>query len=566
MTTAGWLQSFVFFAIVAAVTPPLGAYLYRIFAGERTPLTPVLAPVEGAIYRFCRIDPERQMTWKTYLFAVLGFSLIGFAYLYALLRTQAWLPLNPAGFGNLPPDLAFNTAISFLTNTNWQFYSGESTLGYLAQMAGLAWHMFVSAAAGVAIAVAVMRGFTSGQGKSLGNFWVDMTRALLYVFVPISIVGALILVWQGVPQNFSAYVDLKSIEGTAQTITGGPMASMEVIKELGTNGGGFVGANSISPNENPTPLSDLFELLLELCIPAALTYTFGRFCKDQRQGWVLFVAMAIVYFAGVTVAYQAEAAGNPLVHALGVAGGNMEGKDVRFGAAASALWATTTTATSTGAVNAQHDSFMPLGGLVPMLNIQLGEVVFGGVGAGMYGMLEFVVLTVFIAGLMVGRTPEYLGKKIERREVILAMLALLVVPIFTLVPTAIASVSKDGLSALGNGGAHGFSEILYAFSSTTGNNGSAFGGLSGNTFYNFWCGVAMFFGRFAEIAAIVALAGALAGKKVVATTSGTFTTTSGIFVALLIGVIVIVGALTFFPADALGPIVEHLQLSAGKTY
>jgi K+-transporting ATPase ATPase A chain len=566
MTLVGWLQNLLLFLLVLACVKPLGGFMARVFMGERTFLSPVLAPVESAIYKLCRIDPAREMGWKSYLLAVMGFSVVGFVYLYALLRTQAWLPLNPQGFGNVAPDLAFNTAISFLTNTNWQFYSGESTLSYLTQMAGLAWHMFVSAAAGIAIAVAVIRGFVRTDGKSLGNFWVDMTRATLYVLVPISVIGALVLLFQGVPQNFAPYLNVKNAEGFTQAITGGPMASLEVIKELGTNGGGFVGANSISPNENPTPFSDLFELFLILLIPAALTYTYGRFAKDQRQGWVLFIAMSLVWAGGLIVAYWAEAAGNPIVHAMGVLGGNMEGKDVRFGIGASALWAVTTTATSCGAVNAQHDSFMPLGGLIPMLNIQLGEDIFGGVGAGLYGMLEFVVLTVFIAGLMVGRTPEYLGKKIERREVQFAILALLVVPIFTLIPTAIASVAKDGLATLNNNGAHGFSEMLYAFSSATGNNGSAFGGLSGNTFYDFWTGVCMFFGRFAEIVAVVALAGALAGKKSIATTAGTFTTTSGVFVALLIGVILIVGALTFFPADALGPIVEHLQVYQGKQF
>jgi K+-transporting ATPase ATPase A chain len=566
MTLVGWLQNLLLFLLVLACVKPLGGFMARIFMGERTFLSPVVAPLESAIYKLCRIDPAREMGWKSYLLAVMGFSVVGFAYLYTLLRTQAWLPLNPQGFGNVAPDLAFNTAISFLTNTNWQFYSGESTLSYLTQMAGLAWHMFVSAAAGIAIAVAVIRGFVRTDGKTLGNFWVDMTRAVLYVLVPISLIGALVLIFQGVPQNFAPYVNAKNAEGFTQAITGGPMASLEVIKELGTNGGGFVGANSISPNENPTPFTDLFELFLMLLIPAALTYTYGRFAKDQRQGWVLFIAMSLVWAGGVLSAYWAEAAGNPIVHAMGVLGGNMEGKDVRFGIGASALWAVSTTATSCGAVNAQHDSFMPLGGLIPMLNIQLGEDIFGGVGAGLYGMLEFVVLTVFIAGLMVGRTPEYLGKKIERREVQFAILALLVVPIFTLVPAAIASVAKDGLATLNNNGAHGFSEILYAFSSATGNNGSAFGGLSGNTFYDFWTGVCMFFGRFAEIVAVVALAGALAGKKAIATTAGTFTTTSGVFVALLIGVILIVGALTFFPADALGPIVEHLQVYQGKQF
>jgi potassium-transporting ATPase potassium-binding subunit len=566
MTVVGWMQILIFFAVIVACTPLLGGFMYRVFSGERTWLTPVVEPIESLVYRLCRINPAAQMSWKSYVLTVLGFSAVGLIYLYTMLRTQAWLPLNPQHFGNVPPDLAFNAAISFLTNTNWQFYSGEATLSYFSQMAGLAWHMFVSAAAGVAIAIAVFRGFAGTQGKALGNFWVDMTRALFYVFVPIAVVGAFILIWQGVPQNFTAYTDVKGLEETVQTITGGPMASLESIKELGTNGGGFVGANSIAPNENPTPFSDIFEMFLILLIPASLSYTFGRFCKNQRQGWVLFIAMAVIWLGGLAVSYGAEAAGNPIVHALGVGGGNMEGKDVRFGISASAMFATLTTATSCGAVNAQLDSFMPLGGFIPMLNIQLGEDIFGGAGAGMYGMLEFVVLTVFIAGLMVGRTPEYLGKKIERREVILAMMALLVVPIFTLVPTAIASVSKDGLATLGNNGAHGFSEILYAFSSTTGNNGSAFGGLAGNTFYDFWTGISMFFGRFAEIAAIVALGGALAGKKSIATTAGTFTTTSGVFVVLLIGVILIVGALTFFPADALGPIVDHLQLSQGKTY
>ena len=566
MTLAAWLQDIVYFLITLALVKPVGGFMASVFMGERTFLTPVMAPIESALYKVCRIDPAREMNWKSYLFAVLGFSLVGWVYLYTVLRTQAWLPFNPQGFGNMPPDLAFNTSISFLTNTNWQFYSGESTLSYFSQMAGLAWHMFVSAGAGIAVAIAVVRGFVRTDSKSLGNFFVDLTRSILYVLLPISVVMAFVLMFTGVPQNFSAYTTVKSAEGFSQSITGGPMASMESIKELGTNGGGFVGANSISPNENPTPFSNFLEMLLFILIPASLTYTYGRYAKDQRQGWALFVAMSIVWAGGLLVASLAEGAGNPLVHAMGVAGGNLEGKDVRFGVGASSLFAVSTTATACGCVNSQHDSFMPLGGLVPLLNIQLGEDIFGGVGAGLYGMLEFVVATVFIAGLMVGRTPEYLGKKIERREVQYAMLALLVVPIFTLVPSGIASVAKDGLSALGNNGAHGFSEILYAFSSATGNNGSAFGGLSGNTFYDFWGGLSMFFGRFAEIIAIVALAGSLAGKKAIATTAGTFTTTSGIFVVLLIGVILIVGALTFFPADALGPIVEHLQLYAGKTF
>jgi len=566
MTTAGWLQDLLYFLLVLVCVKPVGGFMARVFMGERTFLSPVMVPIESAIYKVCRINPESEMGWKSYLFAVMGFSLVGFVYLYTLLRTQAWLPFNPQGFGNVAPDLAFNTAVSFLTNTNWQFYSGESTMSYFTQMAGLAWHMFVSAGAGIAIAIAVVRGFVRTEGKSLGNFWVDLTRSMLYILVPISVVAGLVLLFQGVPQNFSSYTTVKSLEGFSQSITGGPMASMESIKELGTNGGGFVGANSISPNENPNPFTNMLEMWLFLLIPAALTYTYGRYAKDQRQGWALFVAMSMIWAGGLVVSSMAEGAGNPIVHAMGVTGGNMEGKDVRFGVGASALFAVSTTATSCGCVNAQHDSFMPLGGLIPMLNIQLGENIFGGVGAGLYGILEFVVLTVFIAGLMVGRTPEYLGKKIERREVQFAMLALLVVPVFTLIPTGIASVAKDGLATLGNNGAHGFSEILYAFSSATGNNGSAFGGLSGNTFYDFWTGVSMFFGRFAEIVAIVALAGSLAGKKAIATSAGTFTTTSPIFVVLLIGVLLIVGALTFFPADALGPIVEHLQLYQGKTF
>jgi K+-transporting ATPase ATPase A chain len=564
VTIVGWLQAALTFAIVLACVRPLGVYMYRVFTGERVFLTPVVAPVEGALYKLCRITPEREMGWRSYVLAMFGFSLVGVLYLYGLLRTQAWLPLNPQHFGNFAPDLAWNTAISFLTNTNWQFYSGESTMSYLSQMSGLAWHNFVSAAVGIALSIAFMRGVVRTDRKTLGNFWVDLTRSLLYILLPISIIGALLLLWQGVPQNFAAYTDVKGLEGVTQTLTGGPMASQEIIKELGTNGGGFVGANSISPNENPTPLSNLFEMICIFLIAGALTYTFGKFAKDQRQGWALFVAL--VFFAGFTAIYSAESAGNPLVQHLGVSGPNLEGKDTRFGIAATSLFATMTTDTSCGAVNGQHDSFTPLGGLIPLLNIQLGEIIFGGVGSGFYGMILFVVLTVFIAGLMVGRTPEYLGKKIERREVQLAILAILVVPLFSLIPTAVAAVAKDGLATLGNNGAHGFSEILYAFSSSTGNNGSAFGGLGSNTFYNVATGVSMFFGRFAIIVPMIALAGALAGKKAVPVTAGTFTTTSPVFVVLLLSVIVIVGLLTFLPADALGPIVEQLQLQNGQTF
>jgi potassium-transporting ATPase potassium-binding subunit len=566
MTVIGWLQAIVMFLLVLVFVKPLGLFMARVFNGERTFLSPVLAPIENAIYRICRIDPNAEMTWYTYLFAVLAFTFVGFAYLYILLRTQQWLPLNPQGFGPMAPDLAFNTAVSFVTNTNWQFYSGESTLSYLSQMAGLAWHNFVSAGIGIAVAIAFIRGLARTNLRTLGNFWADLTRSCLYVLLPISVLTGLMLVYTGVPQNFHAYQSVVSLEGFKQQITGGPMASQETIKELGTNGGGFVGQNSASPNENPTPFSDLLELWLILVIAAALTYTFGRMVKDQRQGWALFIAMSIMFFGGLWVCYWAETAGNPLVHQLGVLGANMEGKEVRFGAAASSLWAVVTTATSCGAVNAMHDSFMALGGLVPMLNMQLGEIIFGGVGSGIYGKLVFVILTVFIAGLMVGRTPEYLGKKIERKEIQLAILFIIVTPVLVLVPTAIAAVTPVGLATLNNAGPHGFSEMLYAYSSANANNGSAFAGLGPNLFYNLTMGVDMLFSRYAEIIPLLALAGVLAGKRAVAESAGTFTTYSPIFVALLIGTILIVGALVFFPADALGPIVEHLLTLQGKTF
>jgi K+-transporting ATPase ATPase A chain len=566
MTAIGWLQAIIFFLLVLAVTKPLGTYMARVFQGERTWLTPIFAPLEKLIYRLCGVREDEEMTWYAYALSMLAFSLVGLAYLYVLLRTQKWLPFNPQHIDNMTPDLAWNTAVSFTTNTNWQFYSGETAMSYLSQMAGLAWHNFVSAAAGIAIAVAVVRGLVRTNVKTLGNFWVDLTRCSLYVLLPISIVVGLLFVSAGIPQNFHAYQAVKSLEGFSQSITGGPMASQEVIKELGTNGGGFVNANSASPNENPTPFTNLVELLLIFSLGAGLTYMYGKMVKDTRQGWAIFTAMAILFFAGFTLAYWAEAAGNPIVHHLGVAGGNMEGKECRFGASSSALFATVTTDTSCGAVNSMHDSFMPLGGLVPLVDMQLGEVVFGGVGSGLYGMIVFVVLTVFIAGLMVGRTPEYLGKKIERREVQFAILAALVTPVLCLVPTAIAAVLPAGLATLNNGGPHGFSEILYAFTSTNANNGSAFAGLGPNLFYNLMTGVNMLFGRFAVAVPALALAGALAGKKSVPESSGTFTTHSPIFVALLIGVIVIVGALTFLPADSLGPIVEHLLVLQGKTF
>ncbi|HEY0613692.1 MAG TPA: potassium-transporting ATPase subunit KdpA [Candidatus Elarobacter sp.] len=566
MTVIGWIQAAVVFGLVCLLVKPAGIYMARVFEGDRVFLTPVLGPVERLIYRVSRIDPQREMGWKGYAFAVIAFSLVGFAYLYALLRLQAFLPLNPQRFGNLAPDLAWNTAISFVTNTNWQFYGGESTMSYLSQMAGLAWHNFVSAGTGIAIAIALMRALARRGMTTIGNFWVDLTRACIYVLLPIAVAGALLLLWQGIPQNFDAYPAATTFEGVTQSIPQGPMASQEIIKELGTNGGGFVNANSAAPWENPTGLSDLIELVTMFMLGGALTYTFGRYVKDQRQGWALFAAMTVLFAGGFVVAYGAEAAGNPAIHALGLQGGNMEGKETRFGIAASALFAVMTTDTSCGAVNAMHDSFTALGGLVPMFDMQMGEVVFGGVGSGFYGIMYDTVLTVFIAGLMVGRTPEYLGKKIERREVLLAILAALIVPVLALVPAGIASVLPAGLATLNNGGLHGFSELLYAYSSMANNNGSAFAGLGPNLWWNVSGGIVMLFGRIAIIVPVLALAGSLVGKQAVATTAGTFRTTTPIFVALLIGVIVIVGALTFFPADALGPIVEHLLSLQGRTF
>jgi K+-transporting ATPase ATPase A chain len=566
VTIYGWLQAAIYFVLLCALTKPLGLYLARVFSGDRTFLSPVLAPVEKLLYRICRIDPAREMTAVNYLFALFAFSAVGLVWLYVLLRTQKFLPFNPQGFDNLSPDLAWNTAVSFLTNTNWQFYSGESTMSYFSQMAGLAWHNFVSAGAGLAVAIAVIRGVTRTDVKAVGNFWADMTRSLLYVLLPVSIVIGLVLVAQGIPQNFHEYTNVTSAEGFKQAITQGPMASQEVIKEFGTNGGGFVNANSASPNENPNGLTDFIEMLMMFAVSAALTYTYGRYAKDQRQGWALFATMSLLFVAGFGCAYVAEGAGNPIVHALGVAGPNMEGKEVRFGAAASTLFGTISTDTSTGAVNSMHDSWTPLGGLVPLVNMQLGEIVFGGIGTGLYGMIVFVVLTVFIAGLMVGRTPELLGKKIERGEVQLAILAILVLPAFALIPTAISILLPVATGQLGNNGAHGFSEMLYMFTSVAENNGSAFGGVSGNTYLDIVTGIVMICGRYFFIIPALVLAGSLAGKRSVAETVGTFTTYSPIFVALLLGVIIIVGALTFVPADALGPIVEHLQMLQGKQF
>jgi potassium-transporting ATPase potassium-binding subunit len=567
MTANGVLQILLFFATVLALTKPLGIYMFRVFERERTFLDPILEPVERLIYRLSGVRPDQEQRWTTYTIAMLLFSLVGLIVLYAIQRVQHLLPLNPQGLGPISEDSSFNTAVSFTSNTNWQSYTPESTMSYLTQMAGLTFHNFVSAATGIVLAVALVRGFARHEAKTIGNFWVDLVRCTLWILLPICILVTPILVWQGVPQNLNPYVAAKTVEGADQTIAQGPVASQEVIKELGTNGGGFFNANSAHPYENPTPLTNLIEMVLIFAISAALTYTFGRMVRDQRQGWALFAAMAVLFFAGVTVAYWSEASGNPAFVKAGIdpGGGNMEGKEVRFGLANSALWAVVTTDTSCGAVNSMHDSYTPLGGMIPLVNMQLGEVVFGGVGSGLYGMLLFAILSVFIAGLMVGRTPEYLGKKIEAKEVTMAVLAILVVEGAILGFTALASVSPAGLAGPLNKGPHGFSEILYAYSEGAGNNGSAFAGLSANTvFYNLTIGLDMLFGRFLMIVPTMAIAGALVKKKLVPASSGTFPTTSPLFVALVVGVILIVGGLTFFPALALGPIVDHLYMVAGK--
>ena len=569
MTIWGWLQIALLFLLILAVTKPLGRYLTRVFAGERTVLSPILRPAERAIYRVIGVDPSREQGWASYTIAVLLFSLAGLLLLYAQERLQGFLPFNPQGLPGVKPDLAFNTAVSFTTNTNWQNYAGETTMSYLTQMWGLAFHNFVSAATGLAIALAVIRGFTRRRATALGNFWVDITRAALYVLLPLCIVLALVFVWQGVPQNLNAATEVTTLQGATQTIAQGPVASQEAVKVLGTNGGGFFNANSAHPFENPTPLTDLLEIAAILSIGAALTYTFGQMAGNSRQGWALFAVMSVIFLAGIAFTYWAEARPNPALAGLHIdqALGNLEGKETRFGVAASSLFAVATTATSCGAVNAMHDSFSALGGMVPMIFMDLGEIIFGGVGSGLYGILIFAVLAVFLAGLMVGRTPEYLGKKIEPFEMKLVALAILIVPASVLGFSALASVTQPGLAGLNNAGPHGFSEILYAFSSTTANNGSAFAGLSGNsTFYNTTLGLAMFFGRFLILIPAIALAGSLVRKPVVAPGPGTFPTTGPIWVALLVGVILIVGVLTFFPALALGPVVEHLLGTAGQTF
>jgi len=588
VTSNGLFQIVVYFLILLAITKPVGTFMARVFGGERTFLHPILRWLEVLIYRLSGVREDVEQRWTQYAGALLSFSVFGFLLAYVLQRAQAYFPLNPQNFGtpNVTPDLAFNTALSFVTNTNWQSYSGESTLSYFVQMAALTVQNFVSGAAGVAIAIALVRGFARQQIKTIGNFWVDLTRAVLYLFLPLSLVGALFLCSQGVIQNLHPYTKVTTVEGATQTIAQGPVASQEAIKMVGTNGGGFFGANSAHPFENPTPLTNFVQMLMILVIPAGLTYTFGKMVGDTRQGWALFAAMSIMFLAGVFIAYPQEQGGNPLLAKLGIethasnlqSGGNTEGKEVRFGIAASALFATITTDASCGAVNGMHDSFVPLGGLVPLFNIMTGEVIFGGVGAGLYGMLLFAIVAVFIAGLMVGRTPEYIGKKIEQKEVKMAMLAIIATAAGILVFTAISSVVQfeknsywnapgAATANVNNGGPHGFAEILYAYVSGTGNNGSAFGGIGTNTpWYNLTIGLAMLIGRFMFLLPLLAAAGSLSSKKKVATTSGTFPTHGALFVGLLIGTVLIVGALTFFPALSLGPIVEHYLMHQGKLF
>jgi K+-transporting ATPase ATPase A chain len=599
MTTNGWIQIFVFLAVILALTKPLGVFMARVFSREHTFLDPVVRPIERLLYRVTGVDEAHEMRWTEYAFTMLLFSGVSMLLLYLIERAQQLLPWwNPQKFAAVPPALAFNTAASFTTNTNWQNYSGESTMGYLTQMAGLAYHNFASAAVGIALAVAFIRGIARKEKETIGNFWVDMTRSTLWVLLPACIVYAMVLVSQGVVQNLKPYDTAKLIEPqqvqktgtdgkpmvgpdgkavmdtvTDQTIAQGPVASQEAVKMLGTNGGGFFNANSAHPFENPTPLSNFLQMLSIFAIPAGLTYTLGRVTGSQRHGWAVWAAMAALFLCGVTAAYWAEARGNPLLHGVDQhstalqPGGNMEGKEVRFGIANSALFATITTDASCGAINSWHDSFTPLGGMVPLVNIMLSETVFGGVGAGLYGILIYVVLSVFIAGLMVGRTPEYLGKKIEAYDVKMAMLVTLVFPMIILVLTAISAIEGFGTSSISNAGPHGLTQILYAFTSMAGNNGSAFGGLNGNTlWYNTAGAMTMLVGRFFMIIPMLAIAGNLAKKKTVPASAGTFPVTTPLFSLLLVSVIVIVGALTFFPALSLGPVLEHLLMMAGKTF
>jgi K+-transporting ATPase ATPase A chain len=567
MTLIGWIQILLYCAIVVALVKPLGGYMTRVFDGERTFLSPLLRPVEAGVYWIGGVDEKREQHWLTYTVAMLLFHVGGFVILYAVMRLQASLPFNPAEQSAVAPDLSFNTAISFITNTNWQNYGGESTMSYLVQMLGLTHQNFLSAATGIALAVALIRGFSRSSMRTIGNFWVDVTRCTLYVLLPICVVYTLFLVWQGMPQTLGAYVDATTLEGAKQTIAVGPVASQVAIKMLGTNGGGFFNANAAHPFENPTALSNFVQMISIFALGAGLTNVFGRMVGNPRQGWAILAVMGTLFIAGVAVTYWAEANGTTALHALGLTGGNMEGKEVRFGIVASSLFAVVTTAASCGAVNAMHDSFTALGGMIPLINMQLGEIIVGGVGAGLYGMLIFVVISIFVAGLMVGRTPEYVGKKIEAREVKMAMLAILVLPLMYLGWTAVAVVFPPAVASMANAGPHGFTEVLYAFTSATGNNGSAFAGLSGNTlFYNLALASAMFVGRFFMIVPAMALAGSLAGKKSIPPSAGTLPTTGGLFVGLVVGVILIIGGLTFFPALALGPIVEHLAMNANTLF
>ena len=575
MTLNGWIQIALYAVIIIALTKPLGGYMTRVFNGERTLLSPVLRPVERLFYGISGVNEKEDQHWLGYAIAMLAFSMAGFLSLYALQRLQAVLPFNPAGQAAVGEHLAFNTSVSFITNTNWQSYVPETTMSYLTQMAGLTVHNFLSAATGIALAVALIRGFARRSAGGVGNFWVDVTRCTLYILLPVSIIVGLFFIWQGMPQNLNAYTAVTTLEGVKQVIAQGPVASQEVIKMFGTNGGGFFNTNSAHPFENPNALTNLVEIILIFSLGAGLTNVFGRMVGNQKQGWAIFAVMGLLFLAGVTTVYSAEAPGNPAFAAMHVdqtasalqSGGNMEGKDVRFGIAATSLFVTATTDASCGAVNVMHDSLMPLGGLVPMVNIMLGEIIFGGVGSGLYGMLLFAIVAVFVAGLMVGRTPEYIGKKLESKEVKMAMLGILILPLSMLGFTALATVLPAGLAGPENAGPHGFSEILYAFVSATGNNGSAFAGLTANTmFYNTTLGLAMFIGRFLMIVPMLAIAGSLAAKKIVPPSAGTFPTDGGLFVGLLIGVIVIIGGLTFFPALALGPIVEHLAMLAGNLY
>ncbi|AZO61182.1 MAG: potassium-transporting ATPase subunit KdpA [Mesorhizobium sp.] len=567
MTLNGWIQILVYCGILLLLVKPLGGYMHRVFKGDRTLLSPVLVPIERGLYRLAGTSEKEEQHWAAYATGMLLFNLAGFLVLYALQRLQGALPYNPAGMAAVEPELAFNTAASFVTNTNWQNYGGESTMSYLVQMAGLTVQNFVSAATGIAIAIALIRGFARASGKSIGSFWVDLTRCTLYVLLPACIVLTLVYVWLGIPQTLGPYVDATTLEGAKQTIALGPVASQVAIKMLGTNGGGFFNANAAHPFENPDAISNLIQMLSIFALGAGLTNVFGRMVGSERQGWAILASMGVLFLVGVIVCYWAEAAGSPLVHALGIDGGNMEGKETRFGIALSALFAVITTAASCGAVNAMHDSFTALGGMIPLINMQLGEVIVGGVGAGFYGILMFVVIAVFVAGLMVGRTPEYLGKKIEAKEVKMAMLAILCLPLAMLIFTAIAVVLPSAVASMANGGPHGFTEVLYAYTSAAANNGSAFGGLTGNTpWYNITIAIGMLMGRFLVIIPALAIAGSLAAKKTVPASAGTFPTDGMLFVGLLVGVIVIVGGLTFFPSLAVGPIVEHLAMIRGQTF